>query len=407
MTLSGVSKHQSPDTSAPVRVTVLGATGSIGTNTLDLLARNPTRYDVVALTACNNAEQLALAAKKHNAKLAVIANTDRYRDLRRALSGTNIEVAAGDDAIIEAAMRQADCTIAAIVGAAGVKPVFAALAQGTRIGLANKECLVCAGDLFIAKAKRYGTQIIPVDSEHSAAFQAMTGADPTSIDKITLTASGGPFRMWSLEQINAATPEQALAHPNWSMGPKVSIDSATMMNKGLEIIEAYHLFDVDAEKIEAIVHPQSIVHCLVSYNDGSVLAQLSSPDMRTPISLALTWPERAKTPTKRLDLAALGNLTFEQPDEIKFPALGLAREALSIGASAPTVLNAANEVAVDAVLTRRIGFPDIAKVVEIALENADRTGLVKSLQSVADALEIDALSRALAKDTIEQLGKTV
>ena len=279
------------------------------------------RFEIVALTAQSNATELAVLARRHRARLAVIGDESQLAELCDALAGTGIRAAAGIDALIEAALMPADCVMAAIVGAAGLRPTFAAASRGARIALANKECLVSAGHVFTAEIERSGAELLPVDSEHSAAFQALSGADPKSIEKIVLTASGGPFRTWTREALEAATPEQALKHPNWSMGAKVTIDSATLMNKGLELIEAFHLFPVSAEALDCVVHPQSIVHCLVSYVDGSVLAQMAPPDMRTPIAVALAWPKRMAAPTEKLDLARLGSLTFEAPDETRFPAL--------------------------------------------------------------------------------------
>jgi 1-deoxy-D-xylulose-5-phosphate reductoisomerase len=293
--------------------------------------------------------------------------------------------------------------MAAIVGAAGLEPSFAALRRGARLALANKECLVSAGSVFMAEVERSGAELIPVDSEHSACFQLIEGADARSIEKITLTASGGPFRDWSLEQLEGATRDQALKHPTWSMGDKITIDSATMMNKALELVEAYHLFPVEAHQLSAVVHPQSIVHCLVSFTDGSVLAQMSEPDMRTPISLALSWPARTPAPTQRLDLAAIGKLSFEAPDEERFPALRLAREVLARGDTAPAALNAANEVAVEAFLQGRIGFLDIARTVAGCLEEADRAGIIMPAACLDDILSIDHEARRLAAVALQRL----
>lgn len=384
------------------RLTILGATGSIGQNTLDLVERNPDSFEIVALTAQNNVSDLAAAARKHRAQLAVIGDEDRFAELKSSLAGTGIKVAAGSSAVIAAAAEPADCVMAAIVGAAGLRPTFEAARQGRRVALANKECLVTAGDVFMAEVAAAGTELLPVDSEHSAGFQAMSGADPATIEQITLTASGGPFRTWSAERIAQATPEQAVQHPNWSMGAKISVDSATMMNKGLEVIEAYHLFPVEAEQLGVVVHPESIVHCLVSYTDGSVIAQLSSPDMRTPISLSLSWPRRSTAPTQRLDLVSLGALHFEAPDDAKFPALGLARAALVRGATAPAVLNAANEVAVAAFLGGRIAFPSIAHSVERCLERAESDGLVRAAKTLEDVLSVDAEARQLAHSLLDR-----
>jgi 1-deoxy-D-xylulose-5-phosphate reductoisomerase len=378
------------------RISVLGATGSIGENTLDLIGRDPSAYRVVALTAGHNAARLAELAVRHRAELAVIADADAYPALRQALSGTGIEAGAGEAALLEAASRPADWVMAAIVGAAGLKPTLEAVRQGRLIALANKECLVSAGDIFMAEVTRAKATLLPVDSEHSAAMQVMAGAKAERVERVCLTASGGPFRDWSLDEMKAVRSEQALNHPNWSMGPKVTIDSATLMNKGLELLEAHHLFSLPPAKLDVLIHPQSIVHCLVYLSDGSVLAQMSSPDMRTPIAYSLAWPERMHAPTKRLDLAELGALTFAAPDFERFPALRLARDVLAAGGSAPTVLNAANEVAVEAFLKGRIGFLAIASLVEATLElSTDLLG--RSRRGVEDVLAIDAEARASAR----------
>lgn len=385
----------------PCRLTVLGATGSIGTSTLDLVERTPEAFDIVALTAHGQVNELAALAIKHHAELAVIGDETRLAALRDALAGTGIRAAAGEAGMLEAAQRPADCVMAAIVGAAGLKPTFEAAKQGARIALANKECLVSAGEVFTAHVRHHGAELLPVDSEHSAAFQVLAGADPADIEQILLTASGGPFRTWSLEALREVTPEQALNHPNWSMGAKVTVDSATLMNKGLELIEAFHLFPVEADRIDCIVHPQSIVHCLVSYRDGSVLAQMAPPDMRTPIAVALAWPRRMPAPTRKLDLAQLGSLTFEPPDLARFPALGLAKAAMKRGATAPAVLNAANEIAVAAFLEGRLAFVDIAPVVEAALNAAEKAGLVRQAAHLDEIIEVDAIGRRLAGQSIE------
>lgn len=383
-----------------MRLTVLGATGSIGTSTLDLVGRTPERFEIVALTAQSNAQELANLARLHKAKLAVIGDESRLGELRDALAGTGIRTAGGASALVEAALEPADCVMAAIVGAAGLRPTFAAASQGSRVALANKECLVSAGHVFTAAVASSGAELLPVDSEHSAAFQALAGADPDSIEKIVLTASGGPFRNWTHEQISAATPEQALKHPNWSMGAKITIDSASLMNKGLELIEAFHLFPVSVDALDCIVHPQSIVHCLVSYVDGSVLAQMAAPDMRTPIAVALAWPDRMIAPTEKLDLARLATLTFEPPDETRFPALRVARAAMRRGDTAPAVLNAANEIAVKAFLDRRIRFLDIAALVEETLEAAERQGAICPAETLDDILAVDELARHLSEDKL-------
>jgi 1-deoxy-D-xylulose-5-phosphate reductoisomerase len=383
----------------PRRISVLGATGSIGESTLDLIGRDPSAYQVVALTGGQNAARLAELAILHRAELAVIADPASYAALCESLAGTGIEVGAGEDALIEAASRPADWVMAAIVGAAGLKPTLQAVRQGTLTALANKECLVCAGDIFMAEVARAKATLLPVDSEHSAAMQVMTGTRPERIELVCLTASGGPFRSWSLDQMRAARPEQALNHPNWSMGPKVTIDSATLMNKGLELLEAHHLFGLTPDKLDVLIHPQSIVHCLVHMSDGSVLAQMACPDMRTPIAYSLAWPERMHAPTKRLDLASLGTLSFDAPDEERFPALKLARGVLAEGGSAGTVLNAANEVAVEAFLAGRIGFLSIAALVEATLAANSRLTTCQR-GSVDDVLAIDTEARVAARSLL-------
>ena len=381
---------------APKRISVLGATGSVGTSTLDLIGRTPNQFEVVALTAQTNVEALAACALRHRAAFAVVGDASRYQALKERLSGSGIEVAAGAAALIEAAERPADCVMAGISGAAGLGPTMAAVMQGRRVALANKECLVSAGAIFMEAVREAGTELVPVDSEHSGALQAIAGADPAAIERIVLTASGGPFRTWSLEELAHATPQQALCHPNWSMGRKITIDSATMMNKGLELIEAYHLFPVQPHQLEVVVHPQSIVHALVAYRDGSVLAQLASPDMRTPIAVSLAWPSRMAAPTKRLDLIEIGQLSFERPDEGRFRALGLARQAMQQGGMAPAVLNAANEVAVEAFLAGRLGFLQIAQLVAETLEMANGRGLLGEATDLTGVLAADASARRLA-----------
>jgi 1-deoxy-D-xylulose-5-phosphate reductoisomerase len=382
------------------RLTILGATGSIGKSTLDLVAYRSDDFEIVALTAQSNVAELAKAARQTNARLAVIGDKRLLPELKSLLAGTATRAEAGPEAVIAAASEPVDCVLAAIVGAAGLEPTFAAAKQGTRVALANKECLVSAGDVFMSAIKEAGTELLPVDSEHSAALQALVGAEPDSIERIVLTASGGPFRTWSAERLSRATPEEALRHPNWSMGAKITIDSATLMNKSLELIEAYHLFPVRADQLGIIVHPQSVVHCLVSFTDGSVLAQLSAPDMRTPIALALSWPLRMSTPTPRLDLVALATLSFEAPDEARFPALRLGREALRRGGTAPAVLNAANEVAVEAFLQRIIGFCSIAEVAAACLDAAEARGLVRPADCLSDILAVDAEARLLAQSLL-------
>jgi len=361
--------------SSPRSVSVLGSTGSIGCNTVDLLARNRNEYCVEALTGNRNVQLLAQQAIDLNAKLAVVADESLYGDLKQLLNDTDIEVAAGDQAVADAAARPSDVLIAAIVGTAGLRPTLEAIRRGALVGLANKETLVSAGALMTEEVQKGGATLVPVDSEHSAIFQVFDFDRPEGISKITLTASGGPFRSTPLADMEKITPAQAVAHPNWDMGAKISVDSATMMNKGLEVIEAFHLFPVESGNIDVVVHPQSVIHSMVSYVDGSVLAQLGAPDMRTPISLALAWPKRMETPAQTLSLADVATLTFEAPDEVRFPALRLAQECLEAGGGAPTVLNAANEVAVAAFLDNKIGFLDIARVVETVLENTQNVVL--------------------------------
>ena len=384
----------------PYRVTVLGSTGSVGQSTLDLMSRTPDAFEVVALTAQSNVDALAKQAISHRASFAVIGDETQFEALKAALAGTGIRAGAGAAALVDAALEPSDCVMAAIVGAAGLRPTFAAASQGKRIALANKECLVSAGDVFIREVAKRGAEILPVDSEHSAAFQSLAGSDLSAVEKIVLTASGGPFRTWDQAALATVTPEQALRHPNWSMGAKITIDSATMMNKGLELIEAHHLFPVGVDALDVVVHPQSIVHCLVMYRDGSVLAQLACPDMRTPIAVALAWPERMQAPTERLDFTKCSTLTFEQPDEVRFPALRVARAALKRGDTAPAVLNAANEIAVAAFLNRQLSFQDIARLVENVIEQAERQGMLARAHCLDDILEIDAAAREMASHTL-------
>jgi 1-deoxy-D-xylulose-5-phosphate reductoisomerase len=374
------------------RVTVLGSTGSVGSNTVELLAAHADLYEVEALVANANVAKLAAQARQLRARLAVVADPAQYDALKEALAGSGIKVAAGADAVVDAARRPADWVMAAIVGAAGLAPTLAAIERGATVAFANKEVLVCAGDLVMQAVRRHGATLLPVDSEHSAIFQVFDEARRDAVSRLVLTASGGPFREKSLDEMRAMTPAQACAHPNWSMGAKISVDSATMMNKGLELIEAHHLFAMPENRIDVLVHPQSVIHSLVEYIDGSVLAQLGTPDMRTPIAVALAWPGRIATPGERLDLIKAGRLDFQAPDPVRFPALALAREALRAGGVAPTVLNAANEVAVAAFLQGRIGFLDIVRVVERTL--ASRVS--SSAATLADVMEADAEGRRLA-----------
>jgi len=387
-----VASPRADSATAPRRVTILGATGSVGCSTIDLIERNPEAFAIEALTANRNVERLAEQARRLGAKRAVIADDSCYRDLKAALAGSGVAAAAGAAAVVEAAAQPADWVMSAIVGAAGLEATLAAVRRGACVGLANKETLVCAGALMMAEVARHGATLLPVDSEHNAIFQVLDFERIEGVDRIILTCSGGPFRTASHAAMAAATPAQAVAHPNWSMGAKISVDSASLMNKGLELIEAHHLFGLPESRIEVIIHPQSVVHSMVSYIDGSVLAQLGDPDMRTPIAYALAWPARMAAPVQRLDLAKVAQLTFEAPDELRFPALRLARQALRDGGAAPTVLNAANEIAVRSFLKGAIGFLAIAEVVERCL--AALPGL--PLASLDDVRQADQEARARA-----------
>ncbi|GAM07110.1 1-deoxy-D-xylulose 5-phosphate reductoisomerase [Novosphingobium sp. MBES04] len=380
-------------TQNPRTISILGATGSIGSSTLDLVRRNPQDWRVCALTANGNVEALAKLAREFSAEIAVVADETCLPALREALAGTGIEAAGGASALVEAAARGADMTIAAIVGCAGLAPTMAAIEQGGLIGLANKEALVSAGPIMTAAVAKHGATLLPVDSEHNAIFQCLQGNKASHVRAITLTASGGPFREWSQAQLEAATPAQAVKHPNWSMGAKISVDSATMFNKGLELIEAHYLFPVGLDKLRIVVHPQSVVHSMVEYRDGSTLAQLGPSDMRVPIASVLAWPERMETPCGPLDLAAIGELTFRAPDEERFPATRLAREAAQAGGAIPAVLNAANEVAVDAFLRGHIGFTRIAADVAHVLESY----APPPPGSLDDVLAVDAEARRRAQ----------
>jgi 1-deoxy-D-xylulose-5-phosphate reductoisomerase len=353
----------------------------------------------VVLTANSRVDELVAQAKEFSPKLVIIGDESRYQDLKEKLTGTGIEVAAGIKALAEAASYPSDFVMAGIVGAAGLRPTLNAVRRGAIIGLANKECLVCAGDLFMAEVKAHGATLLPVDSEHNAIFQVFDFENPESISKIILTASGGPFRTKTKAEMAKMTAKEAVKHPNWDMGAKISIDSATLMNKGLELIEAYHLFPIPAERIDIVVHPQSVVHSMVEYIDGSVLAQLGSPDMRTPIAFAMNWPKRLNVPVERLNLAQIGTLNFENPDEVLFPALKLARTALKVGGSTPTVLNAANEIAVAEFIKGNIGFLDIATLVE---KTMDALGTIK-INGLDDVFELDNKSRITAQDLISTL----
>jgi 1-deoxy-D-xylulose-5-phosphate reductoisomerase len=384
-------------------VTILGATGSVGASTLDLLRHERHHYRVEAVSAGRNAAALARLAREFNARLAVVADPSAYGDLKSELSGSGIEAASGPDALIEAAARPADWVMAAISGATGLRPTLAAIERGATVALANKECLVCAGTLFMRRAAAAGATVLPVDSEHNALFQALAAGNRGEVRRVIITASGGPFRTWSRQEIEAATPEQALRHPNWSMGPKITVDSATMMNKGLELIEAHHLFALPPEQIDVLVHPQSVVHGLVEFQDGSMVGQLGAPDMRIPIAHCLAWPQRMSAPTPRLDLARIGSLTFEEPDLTRFPALALARQALQAGGGAPTVLNAANEVAVGEFIAGRLGFAGIPALVEAVLEAAERHKLTGEPETIDAAIAVDHVARSLARDLLPDL----
>ncbi len=391
--------NEAPVTSAARRsVTVLGATGSVGVSTLDLIAREPERFDLVAITAHKNVKSLIEQARRLRPQFAVIGDMLLYDELKAGLEGTGVEVGAGRNAVIEAALRPADWVMAGIVGTAGLEPTLAAVRRGAAVALANKECLVSAGPLFLAEVARSGATLLPVDSEHNAIFQVLDADRLHTVDRIILTASGGPFRTTSLEDMARATPAQAVAHPRWNMGAKISVDSATLMNKGLELIEAHYLFPVGEERLDIVIHPESIVHSMVAYVDGSVLAQLGSPDMRTPISYALAWPERMATPCARLNLAEIGALTFSEPDPVRFPALRLARDALRAGGAMPTILNAANEIAVAAFLGGHIGFLEIVEIVEKVLGQSH--GQEAAPADLDEIYEIDRIARIRAEELV-------
>ena len=393
-------KAHGTGTRTPRVITVLGATGSIGRSTAEILCGAGGDFVVAAVAGGRDAGALARMAIRLKAGFAALSDPAGYAELKDALAGTGIKAAAGPDAVVEAALHPSDLVMGAIAGTAGVRPTFAALAAGRTIALANKECLVCAGPAFMRQAALSGTRLLPVDSEHNAIFQALGDAEPASIEMMTLTASGGPFRTWTKEAIAAATPEQALAHPNWAMGPKVTVDSAGLMNKGLEVIEAHHLFGIEADRLDVLIHAQSIVHGLVSFADGSVTAGLAAPDMKVPIGHCLSYPERIKTAARRLDLAAVGQLTFERPDFERFPALRVALDALKTGCGLPTVLNAANEIAVEAFLRKLISFHDIARIVEEACETALADGTAREPASIADALGVDHIVREKCRERL-------
>lgn len=378
-------------------LTILGATGSIGASTLDLVRRNRDAFRVVALTGHSNVAVLAALAREFSVELAVVADPGRLPELRDALAGSGIACAGGEAALIEAAQRPADLTVAAIVGCAGLAPTMAAIEQGRTVALANKEALVSAGRVMTRAVVQHGTTLLPIDSEHNAIFQCLAGNDVAHVRWITLTASGGPFRDWPIERLAHATPAEAVRHPNWSMGAKISVDSATMMNKGLEYIEAWHLFPVGVERLRVIVHPQSIIHSMVEYRDGTTLAQLGPSDMRVPIASALAWPARMATPCKPLDLAAIGTLTFRAPDELRFPATRLARDVVLAGGAAAAVLNAANEIAVAAFLAGQIGFTHIVGCCEDVLARA----IPLAPHSLDDVIAVDREARVRARECLE------
>ena len=379
------------------RLSILGATGSIGASTLDLVRRNRAAFRVVALTGHSNVAVLAALAREFDAELAVIADEALLPELRSALAGSGIASAGGAAALIEAAQRPADLTVAAIVGCAGLAPTMAAIEQGRTVALANKEALVSAGGVMTRAVAQHGTTLLPIDSEHNAIFQCLAGNDVSHVRWVTLTASGGPFRDWPIERLAHATPAEAVRHPNWSMGAKISVDSATMMNKGLEYIEAWHLFPVGVERLRVIVHPQSIIHSMVEYRDGTTLAQLGPSDMRVPIASALAWPARMATPCEPLDLAAIGTLTFRAPDETRFPATRLARDVVQAGGAAAAVLNAANEIAVAAFLAGQIAFTHIVQCCEDVLAG----GLPAAPHSLDDVIAVDRAARARARECLE------
>ncbi len=380
-------------------ITILGSTGSVGRATLDVVKANPDLFSVYALTAQTNVSLLAAQAKEYHAKLAVIGDESLLGALQEHLAGTDIESAAGRQAIIDAAAHPVDCTMAAIVGMAGLEPLMAAIGNGRNVAIANKEPLVAAGTIVMQAAQRAGATILPVDSEHNAIFQVFEESSRAQIVRIILTASGGPFREWSLEKIEAATPAQAVAHPNWSMGQKISVDSATMMNKALEVIEAHHLFNLPPEKIDVLVHPQSIIHSMVEYAEGSVLAQMGAPDMRIPISHALGWPKRLAGETQRLDFSALSALTFEPVDDRRFPAIKLAYDCLRAGQAACAAMNAANEEAVAAFLAEKIGFKDIFDIVYKCVKECEN----QDLPDLPSVLEFDQNIRLMARRAIMEL----
>jgi 1-deoxy-D-xylulose-5-phosphate reductoisomerase len=381
-------------------VSILGATGTIGQNTLDLIRRNKEKFQVVAITGNHNIQLLAKQAIELQVDFVATACEEKYDELKEALAGTNIQCGAGEQTIIEAASIPVDICMAAIVGVAGLKPTLKALENSKLVALANKECLVSAGDLFMQSAKQHQTTLIPVDSEHSAAFQCLAGHQISDISKLTLTASGGPFRTLTMDQLKRVSKEQALKHPNWEMGAKITIDSATLMNKGLELIEAKHLFSLKANQVDMVVHPQSIIHCLVSFFDGSVLAQLSEPDMRVPIAYSLSWPQRMKTPIEPINLVEISKMDFEAGDEVRFPCLKLARQVMESEAFNGPALNAANEIAVDAFLKNNCSYIEIPQIIEKVLEKIQNELTSTDRFCVNDILRIDQLARTMASNLL-------
>lgn len=396
-------RNNKPAASSLRSITVLGATGSIGDSTMDLLRASPERYQVEALTANGNVEGVVKLAKEFNARFVAVADESKLDELRSALAGTGIASGAGDGAIVEAAQRPSDWLMAAVSGAAGLKPALAAVDRGATVALANKECLVCAGDFFMDRAAKAGACILPADSEHNALFQALASGSREELTRVIITASGGPFRTWAAADIEQATLAQALKHPNWSMGQKITIDSASMMNKGLEVIEASYLFALAPDEIDVLVHPQSIIHGMVEFRDYSVMAQLGSPDMRTPIAHCLGWPDRIAGRAAPLDLAKIGSLTFEAPDYARFPGLKLAYDALRTGSGATTVYNAANEIAVAAFTAQTIRFGAIARLVEATMNEWVRAGNLAPLSSADDAIAVDHKARKMAATLLPQI----
>ncbi|WP_281994643.1 1-deoxy-D-xylulose-5-phosphate reductoisomerase [Ruegeria faecimaris] len=385
------------------KISVFGATGSIGQNTIDLIDRNPSAYDVVALTGGANIEQLARDAKRLKADIAITAHPDRLEDLRAALAGSDVEVAAGANALAEAAARPADWVMSAIVGAAGLQPGLTALEQGATLALANKETLVCAGSLVLDTARKHNARLLPVDSEHSAVFQALVGEDMASVERIIITASGGAFRDWPISKLASATVEQASSHPNWNMGQRITIDSASMFNKALEVIETREFFGISPDMIEVIVHPESIVHAMVGFNDGAVMAHMGAPDMRHAIGYALNWPIRQTLPVERLNLAKLGQLRFHEPDENRYPALRLAREVMERGGLSGAVFNGAKECALDHFIAGRIGFLDMADIVAAVLDRFDaQDNHIDAPMTLDNVLQTDHLARIWVDNAVAQ-----